>query len=202
VNRQKQQLRLVVVGVVVVVAGGLALMSTVNRSASDGGDGRPAPTAYTDPIDPGFNAADQAYVDYAISQVEEAAQLAALAFDHDVPDELEQLAERIHVEKGYEDAYLYKMLSAWDLIEWQAGHAHPVVGSLQPGELERLDALTGDVFTQAWARRLSAHYEGALYLAQGVLQAGSNVQVRTLARDIVENAEADRAVLDDYIATE
>lgn len=201
-DRQKQQLRLVVVGIVAVVAGGLAFLSTLGGNGADDGDGRLAPTAYTDPIDLGFNGADQAYVDYAISQVEEAAQLAALAFDHDVPDELAQLAERIHAEKGYEDAYLYKMLSAWDLIEWQAGHAHPVVGSLQPGELERLDALAGDVFTQAWARRLSAHYEGALYLAQGVLQSGSNVQVRTLARDIVENAEADRAILDDYIATE
>ena len=58
-------------------------------------------------------------------------------------------------------------------------------------DLAKLDPLKANAFDREFIRQMIPHHEGALAMAKDALAKGSNEEIKSLARQIVEAQEAE-----------
>jgi len=149
------------------------------------------------PSSPG--AADAAYdlqfLDTMVAHHQGAIDMARLAGSRAQHDELRQLSgniirgQQVEVEK----------MQAWR-AKW-FNNAPPAVNMQFPGmsegmsgmDLGRLDPLKANAFDLEFIRQMIPHHEGALAMAKDAFTKGSNEEIKSLARQIVEAQEAEIA---------
>lgn len=65
-------------------------------------------------------------------------------------------------------------------------HSSMMSGMLSLEDLDALRTMTGTDFDRAWIEAMIAHHEGAITMAQAVLDDGSDSDIATLATTIIE----------------
>jgi uncharacterized protein (DUF305 family) len=81
------------------------------------------------------------------------------------------------------------------------GHdGHTMAGMLTDKELEALQAARGSGFDELFLMGMIAHHEGAIDMANDVLAAGSDPEVRALAETIIVGQQAEIALMQKLLA--
>lgn len=175
---------------VLLMAGGpiVAAGCSSNDAAS------PASTTIAD--SPTVDADDVMFTQMMIPHHEQAIELSDMALDPttDASPEVLALAERIKAAQDPEIARMSALLAAWGEPESPMDgmdHSSMMSGMLSAAELAAIDALTGSSFDDAWLAAMVAHHQGAIAMAQEVLDNGSDPEIRSLAEAIIAGQQAE-----------
>jgi uncharacterized protein (DUF305 family) len=162
--------------------GGMGGMSESGSNSSS-----PASTA---------SAADQAFAQLMIPHHQQAIEMADLASKYAKSTLVKDLAAQI---KDAQSPEIEKM-TQW-LQDWGAPKTMPssdgdmgdmnmggmgTAGMMSEAEMNGLAKTRGTEFDQMWLQMMIAHHEGAIAMAQQVLDTTNNAEVTALANDVVQ----------------
>ncbi|RYP82855.1 DUF305 domain-containing protein [Nocardioides guangzhouensis] len=152
-----------------------------------------------------WNHPDVAFVQMMVPHHAQALEMSALARTHARSPAVKALARRIEGSQGPEILTLSAWLQTRDIEVPKKGedaehydhgkHGHmEMQGMLTHEQLEALGRLHGTAFDRMFLRRMIAHHQGAVSMAQTVAVDGSDVQVSEIAADVQtgQQAEIDR----------
>ena len=152
-----------------------------------------------------WNHPDVAFVQMMVPHHAQALEMSALARTHAKSPAVKALARRIEGSQGPEILTLSAWLQTRDIEVPKKGedaehydhgkHGHmEMQGMLTHEQLEALGRLHGTAFDTMFLRRMIAHHQGAVSMAQTVAVDGSDVQVSEIAADVQtgQQAEIDR----------
>lgn len=182
----------------VLAAVAAALTLTLAGCSSSESSGDPA----------GFNDAD---VDFATDMIQHHAQalvMVDLSLGRELDPEMVELTDQIRAAQAPEIEQMVGWLNDWDkpVPETSRDHANAhaddhgggddhgddsTMDADMPGmqsgeELDALEAAQGQEFQTMWLSMMIEHHEGAVEMAEEVLDEGQNGEVRKLAEGIVE----------------
>jgi uncharacterized protein (DUF305 family) len=160
-----------------------------SSSESDTSDTSGSPASTTE-----FNDDDVMFAQMMIPHHEQAIELSDIALDPSVgsSDEVRSLASSIKSAQDPEIDQMTALLASWGqplTADPNVDHGSMMKGMLSVEELDELGALTGTEFDRAWLGAMIAHHEGAVAMAEAVLDTGLNVDIAKLAADIVAMQE-------------
>jgi uncharacterized protein (DUF305 family) len=143
-----------------------------------------------------FNDDDVMFAQMMIPHHEQAIEMSDIALDPAVgaSDTVRALAERIKDAQDPEIDQMKALLSAWGqsmTMDSDVDHSTMMSGMLTLDELASLSQLRGSEFDAAWLEAMIAHHEGAIQMAQDVLENGTNSDIRTLSEAIVSGQQAE-----------
>jgi uncharacterized protein (DUF305 family) len=158
--------------------------------------------------DSDFNDADVVFAQGMIPHHEQAVEMAgfALAPSAGARPEIVELATAVQAAQDPEIVLMRSLLEAWgqptampgmeDMegmsSEEMAGMDHGgMEGMMSAEEMAALGTLTGAEFDRAWAEMMIRHHEGAIVMAQTVLESGTNADVELLADQIIATQQAE-----------
>lgn len=144
-----------------------------------------------------FNGVDSMFVTMMIPHHEQAIMMAdqLLAKDNIDPQVIE-LAEQIKAAQGPEIETMKAWLEAWGMpyddsvSESMSGMDHGG-GMMSEEDMAALDTATGAEATRLFLVGMIAHHEGAVQMAEPVLESGENPEVRELAQQIIDGQTAE-----------
>jgi len=149
-----------------------------------------------------WNAADAAYLSMMVAHHSQAIDMAELVPGRAADPQVRSLAETIDVGQGREVIVMATWLVEHGLPEPtpESVAAMTAMGSTaMPGMLDETDladlaAAEGSAFDRLFLESMARHHEGALLMAQDVLDEGEDVRVGEMAADVVagQGAEIDR----------
>jgi uncharacterized protein (DUF305 family) len=209
---------------VVLAAGGLALAAALTAcgghsdmtgagasatSASSGASsGAPAgASAGASGADDASRAADVMFAQMMIPHHEQAVQMADLALDpaSGAGADVTALATRIKAAQAPEIATMNGWLASWgaaveddDMGGMHHGSSMP--GMMSDDDMAALGDARGDAFDRMWLTMMVAHHEGALTMADDVLESTQDPRVRTLAEAVVSGQTAEIATMKSLLA--
>ena len=142
------------------------------------------------------DADDVMFAQMMIPHHEQAIELSDMALDPttNASPEVLALAERIKAAQDPEISRMSALLEAWgEPVSPMDGmdHGSMMSGMLSAAELAAIDALTGSAFDDAWLAAMVAHHQGAISMAQEVLDNGSDIEIRSLAEAIIAGQQAE-----------
>ncbi|MFM8794912.1 MAG: DUF305 domain-containing protein [Acidimicrobiales bacterium] len=137
-----------------------------------------------------FNDADVMFAQMMIPHHEQAVEMSDIALDPSVGagPAVASLAQAIKAAQDPEIEQMKTLLTGWGeplVMDDGMDHGSMMGGMLSPEELESLGALNGAGFDAAWAKAMIAHHEGAIDMANDVLEDGKNTEIRALADAII-----------------
>lgn len=155
--------------------------------------------------DTGFNEDDVMFAQMMIPHHEQAVEMSDIALDPNVGagEAVRGLALEIKAAQDPEIDQMTTLLEEWGQpIAPMDGmdHGSMMKGMLSPEELESLGMLTGTEFDAAWATAMIAHHEGAIAMAEEVLERGSNKSIKELAETIIATQRAEIEVLQSLLS--
>ena len=171
------------------------LVLTALAAAACGGGDDPTLTPPTDEATPSasFNDADIEFVEGMIPHHEQATEMAQLVAERTERDELHEFAAKIIDDQTAEIDEMRGMLAAAgaDDGEGMGGMDMGAGGMMDDSEMAELEGLSGDEFDVAFLDAMTRHHEGAIEMAEQVLDDGENPQVADLANRIIEAQQAE-----------
>lgn len=168
-----------------------AVMTSCGSSDSSSGDvSSSSDAASGDSPAVDFNDADVMFAQMMIPHHEQAIELADIALDPAVgaSDAVRALAQRIKEAQDPEIDQMTTLLGAWGEsteMDSDMDHSTMMSGMLTLDELATLSDQRGTDFDQAWLEAMISHHEGAIEMANDVLDDGSNTEIRSLAEQII-----------------
>ncbi|MGH8907304.1 MAG: DUF305 domain-containing protein [Egibacteraceae bacterium] len=144
-----------------------------------------------------FNEADIAFMQSMIQHHSQAVEMAQLVGERAAHEELNQLASTIIADQTREIDTMTGLLAAAGAPSSRGGMQGMGHGGMEmPGmagepEVAALRSLDGEPFDLRFLALMTAHHEGAIEMAEQVLQDGENPQLADLARGIVEAQRAE-----------
>jgi uncharacterized protein (DUF305 family) len=155
-----------------------------------------------------FNDADVVFAQSMIPHHEQAVEMAgfALAPSAGARPEIVELATAVQAAQDPEIVLMRSLLESWgqptempgmeDMegmsSEEMEGMDHGGMEGMMSGEeMAALGTLTGAEFDKAWAEMMIRHHEGAIVMAQTVLESGTNADVELLADQIIATQQAE-----------
>lgn len=183
-HRKKQQLVLAGLGV-------SALLTLAACGSEEPGSGSSAGTASTSSSTSGSTQAgrqdDVRFAQMMIPHHEQAVEMAELALQKDTSARVRQLAEQIRAAQDPEIATMTRWLEQWGApMTSDQGHAgHGGGGMMSEEDLEELSAADGRSFETMWLEMMVEHHEGAVVMAQDVLETTASPEVKALAQAVV-----------------
>ena len=145
------------------------------------------------------NSSDVMFAQMMIPHHEQAIELADMALDPTTgaSTDVIALAQSVKAAQDPEIDRMKALLGAWgEPVEMMDGmdHSSMMEGMLSTDELAAIDSLTGAAFDTAWLEAMIAHHEGAITMAESVLDTGSNGEIKALAEAVIsgQQAEIDR----------
>ena len=147
-----------------------------------------------------FNDDDAMFAQMMIPHHEQAVELAEMALDNAslASSAIQEIANNINLTQGVEIDLMKQSLAKWGQpysAEDASLHSSMMEGMLSDKELDSLRSLTGTAFDEAWAQGMIAHHEGAIQMAQDVIEDGVDSTMRTLARVIISTQTGEIAQL-------
>lgn len=132
------------------------------------------------------NAADVLFVRMMVPHHEQALRMAALVPSRAGGTGVISVADRIRASQQPEVEVLRSWLRDRNLSpDVESGHEHHTMHGMQsPAAIAALTSATGTAFDRMFIEMMSAHHQGAIAMAQAVLTAGVDPQIRELARNI------------------
>ena len=156
-----------------------------------------------------FNAADEMFVTMMIPHHEQAIQMADQILAKDgIDGRAVTLAEQIKAAQDPEIQTMKGWLEEWGIpydesmsgTSDMAGMDHDD-GMMSEDDMAALDAATGPEATRLFLEGMIAHHQGAVAMAQVVLNNGQNPDVAALAQQIIDGQTAEITTMQDILAT-
>jgi uncharacterized protein (DUF305 family) len=170
-----------------ILAGGIALSAC--SSDHDSMDMGMTPTSGN------ANAADVMFAQMMIPHHEQAVVMADLAPDRASDSQVLALASEIKQAQAPEIDLMQSWLQTWGVDQMPADEAmqdhgsHGMDGMLTEEQLSELAEVKGTAFDALFATYMIEHHEGAVAMAQDVLNSGQDPAVASLAREIIATQE-------------
>ena len=145
------------------------------------------------------NMADIAFAQMMIPHHEQAVVMSQYALTNTENAQVLALAQEILDEQGPEIEQMNAILARFDA--GMGGHGgHTMAGMLTEDELSSLQAARGAAFDELFLTGMIAHHVGAIEMADDVLAAGADPEVRALAETIVAGQQAEIEVMQKLLA--
>jgi len=141
----------------------------------------------------GFSGMDLMFAQMMIPHHQQAIDMSALALTRAVNPEVKALATKISAEQGPKIEQMRSWLKAAN-APTDMGHQMSMDGMLSDVEMEQLANAFGAEFDQLFILGMIAHHEGAIDMAQMVVDS-KNTEARELGKAIVEMQTAEIAEL-------
>jgi uncharacterized protein (DUF305 family) len=138
-----------------------------------------------------FNDDDVMFAQMMIPHHEQAIEMADIALDptNGASDAVRELATEIKNAQDPEIAFMKEVLAKWNKpteMDSSMDHSEMMDGMLSLDELDALGALRGSDFDTAWLEAMIRHHEGAISMAEDLLESGTNQELIDLGRKIIE----------------
>ncbi len=149
------------------------------------------------------NAADVMFVQMMIPHHEQAIEMADLVLDTPgIDPAVITLATEIKAAQGPEIEQMEQWLDDWGMPSMPGGHGGHggMDGMLSEEELQRLDDAEGEEATRLFLEGMIEHHEGAIDMADDVIDDGDNAAVRELADTIIVTQQAEIDLMRDLLA--
>jgi uncharacterized protein (DUF305 family) len=153
-----------------------------------------------------FNDADVDFAGDMIQHHAQALSMVDLTMGRDLSPEVTDLAENIRAAQAPEIETMVDWLEEWDrpVPETSRDHANAhdgdgggmdtdMPGMMSAEQMAALEDASDEEFEQLWLTMMVEHHQGAVAMAEQVLEDGEHQQTAALAEDIVE---AQRAEID------
>lgn len=150
------------------------------------------------------NASDVMFAQMMIPHHEQAIEMADLVLDTpDIDPAVVDLATEIKAAQGPEIEQMEQWLDDWGMPSMPGGHGGHggMDGMLSDDELQRLDDAEGDEATRLFLEGMIEHHEGAIDMADDVIDDGENPDVRALAEVIITTQQAEIDLMRDLLAS-
>ena len=156
-----------------------------------------------------FNSSDEMFVTMMIPHHEQAIEMADQILAKDGIDErVVTLAEQIKAAQGPEIQTMKGWLEDWGIpyddsmsdMGGMGGMDHGD-GMMSDDDMAALDAATGVEATRLFLEGMVGHHQGAVTMAQMVLNNGENPDVAALAQQIIDGQTAEITTMQDILAT-
>jgi uncharacterized protein (DUF305 family) len=85
------------------------------------------------------------------------------------------------------------MLDRWGVPQMMDHSGHQMAGMVSDEDMDRLRAATGPAFDRLFLEFMIAHHEGAIVMTEDPLANGTDPELQTLLREIVEAQTAEIA---------
>ena len=146
---------------------------------------------------------DIAFAQNMIPHHEQALEMSALALATKASPEVTVLAKEIQAAQDPEIVLMRKWLRDWNAAELphsggpgdeSDGHEHEMAGMATGEQLLALSEARGAEFDALWLELMVAHHEGAIEMAEQVIETTDDLEVQALAEAIIagQAAEIDR----------
>lgn len=182
----------------------VAVLAACGSNSSDTAGGSDATTASTTATNT-FNNADVMFAQMMIPHHEQAIEMSDMALDPTMgaSEEILDLATQIKDAQDPEITQMKNLLMAWNKPEAADSgmdHSSMMSGMMSSDEMAELGKKMGKDFDVAWAEAMIAHHEGAIEMANTVLDDGTNAEIRELAQVIVKGQQAEIETLQSIVA--
>lgn len=182
----------------------LAGCVTVNAGGSNGPGGMPMGD-----LPDGVNRADAMFVQMMIPHHEQAIEMSELVLGRDDIDaEIVELAEQIIAAQGPEIELMEDWLDEWGVPSMggamgggHGGHSDGGPGGMMSDDdLDAIADAQGDEAERRYLDGMIEHHEGAIGMAQDVLDDGESTDVADLAETIIETQQVEIDLMRDLLA--
>lgn len=137
---------------------------------------------------------DVEFAQMMIPHHEQAVEMADLALANDTASpEVKALAGQIKAAQDPEIQSMQGWLAQWGASEGSGEMDHG--GMMSDDQMSSLMGISGPEFDQMWLTMMIEHHEGAIEMAQDVLDTTSNPEVEQLATAVVEGQEKEIATM-------
>lgn len=175
---------------------------TVNTGGSDGPGGMPMGD-----LPDGVNQADAMFTMMMIPHHEQAIEMSELMLGRDdIDPEIVELAEQIIAAQDPEIELMGEWLDDWGVPSMPGG-GHGGHGAGDPGgmmgddDLEAIEDAEGDEAERLYLEGMIEHHEGAIDMAQDVLDDGESTEVAELAETIIETQQVEIDLMHQLLGT-
>jgi len=179
----------------------LAGCVTVSTGGSNGPGGMPMGD-----LPDGVNQADAMFTMMMIPHHEQAIEMSELVLGRDdIDPEIVDLAEQIIAAQDPEIELMEDWLDDWGLPS-MGGAMGGAMGGDGPGgmmsddDLDAIEDAEGDEAERLYLEGMIEHHEGAIDMAQDVLDDGESTDVTELAETIIETQQVEIDLMDDLLA--
>ena len=131
-----------------------------------------------------FSGMDIMFAQMMIPHHQQAIDMSALAQSRALSPEVKALASKISAEQGPEIEQMRAWLKAAN-APTEMGHQMSMDGMLSDGEMERLTNASGAEFDELFILGMIAHHEGAIEMAEMVVDS-KNLEARELGAAVIE----------------
>lgn len=143
-----------------------------------------------------FNDDDVMFAQMMIPHHEQAIEMADIALDPTIgaSDAVRELATEIRNAQDPEISFMKETLTSWGRsteMDASMDHSEMMDGMLTLDELSALGALRGTAFDTAWLEGMIRHHEGAISMAENLIESGVNPELINLGREIIAAQQAE-----------
>ena len=180
----------------------LLLAGCTDRSAQTGGDGQadydhgtshsgsgasPGPAAEGSSA---HNGADVMFAQHMIPHHSQAVEMSdILLAKDDVDARVIELAKEIRAAQAPEIEQMQGWLTSWGNPPMPEMDHDSMEGMVAPADIEKLKAAPGPEATKLFLDQMIGHHEGAITMAQSVLDGGQFEPAKTMARAIIDSQQ-------------
>ncbi|MFE7631367.1 DUF305 domain-containing protein [Kocuria sp. NPDC057446] len=183
---------------------GAAAGTPAPAASAPAGTGTTPATA--EPIDAEHDDGDVMFAQMMIPHHEQAVDMSEMLLaKDDVPAEVAGLARQVADAQGPEIERMHRMLETWgeqpladsgDMAGMDHGSGSGMSGMMTPEDLQALEAAEGADAARLYLEQMTVHHEGAVEMARDQVENGRNAQAVELARQVVEDQEAEIAEME------
>jgi uncharacterized protein (DUF305 family) len=142
-----------------------------------------------------FTDSDLMFAEMMIPHHEQAIEMSELAVKLSQDAEVVALAREILAAQAPE----IEQMKTWGNLNLEAHAGHTMMGMLTPDQMSALSAATGSAFDRLFLEGMIAHHEGAIQMAQMVIQS-PNAEARKLGEEIVASQTAEIELMQKMLA--
>jgi len=190
---------------VVAAFAALTLSACASDTAQDAAGETTAPTETTAPNETtapaettaaaDFTGTDLVFAEMMIPHHEQAIEMSELALKLSQDPEVLALAQEILDAQAPE----IEQMKTWGNLNLEAHAGHTMMGMLTPAQMSALAAATGSAFDRLFLEGMIVHHEGAIQMAQMVIQS-PNAEARKLGEQIVVSQAAEIKLMQKMLA--
>jgi uncharacterized protein (DUF305 family) len=142
-----------------------------------------------------FTGTDLIFAEMMIPHHEQAIEMSELALKLSQDPEVLALAQEILDAQAPE----IQQMKTWGNLNLEAHAGHTMMGMLTPAQMSALAAATGSAFDRLFLEGMIVHHEGAIQMAQTVIQS-PNAEARKLGEQIVVSQAAEIKLMQKMLA--